>query len=420
MKAWLVAGLGFGDEGKGSIVDFLCRRTGARLVVRYNGGPQAGHNVITPAGHHHTFAQFGSGTLAGARTHLSRFMLIEPYAMMNEASMLEKLVICDPLGFVTVDEACTIITPWHWKANQIKELARGDARHGSCGMGVGEARADELSGLRLTVSDVDSKALTVSLNTLKYIKEKKLRECREAKDSCGDARNIYSTMEGWDPFEVLADYRRWAKRVWIKPPDWLSNQSQDMVFEGAQGVLLDERYGFAPHNSWTDCTFGNADRLLQNIDCERIPIGVIRTYATRHGPGAFPTEDPKMVFGDPFNRMGPWQGPFRFGYFDAVLARYSIECLGGVYYLAVTHVDQVRTPWRYCNRYRINGTDLCWRLPANTTDKQLRSFEPESGYKKDFATEDIAWMLSRPVGIVSNGRTAEEKIGIPEYIKERP
>jgi adenylosuccinate synthase len=73
----IVVGLAFGDCGKGSLVDYLTRSIGARTVVRFNGGPQAGHNVVTPAGRHHTFSQFGSGTLAGARTLLSRFMLIE-------------------------------------------------------------------------------------------------------------------------------------------------------------------------------------------------------------------------------------------------------------------------------------------------------------------------------------------------------
>lgn len=89
--AFLVAGLGFGDCGKGSIVDALVRAYNSDLVVRYNGGAQCGHNVVTKYGQHHTFAQFGSGTFVeGCRTYLSRFVLINPVSMMNEEKALRR------------------------------------------------------------------------------------------------------------------------------------------------------------------------------------------------------------------------------------------------------------------------------------------------------------------------------------------
>src|SRR5437773_11389748 len=97
-QAIIVIGLAFGDEGKGSIVDFLTRRYNAHTVVRFNGGPQAGHNVVTSDGRHHTFSQFGSGTFVpGVRTLLSRFVLIEPYAMFKEAAHLNDIGVCDAL-----------------------------------------------------------------------------------------------------------------------------------------------------------------------------------------------------------------------------------------------------------------------------------------------------------------------------------
>ena len=91
-QAILTVDLGFGDAGKGSIVDFLTRETAAHTVVRYNGGAQAGHRVVTdgPGAQEHVFAQFGSGTLAGAATHLSRFMLVDPLAMLAEAAHLHE------------------------------------------------------------------------------------------------------------------------------------------------------------------------------------------------------------------------------------------------------------------------------------------------------------------------------------------
>src|SRR5579864_7866772 len=96
-KVFLVQGLGYGDEGKGSIVDYLVRQEKAPLVVRFNGGAQAAHNVVTDDGRHHTFTQFGSGTFAGARTFLSRFMIVNPFTLLTEAKALEQKGVANPL-----------------------------------------------------------------------------------------------------------------------------------------------------------------------------------------------------------------------------------------------------------------------------------------------------------------------------------
>src|SRR6266545_215189 len=145
-QAFLTVDLGFGDSGKGSIVDFLTRIHAAHTVVRYNGGAQAAHRVVTdgPNPREHVFAQFGSGTLAGAATHLSRFMLLDPLAMVAEERHLQSLGVPDAFQRTTIDERALVITPFQRAANRLKELARGDGRHGSCGMGIGETMADYL------------------------------------------------------------------------------------------------------------------------------------------------------------------------------------------------------------------------------------------------------------------------------------
>src|SRR5512146_3203468 len=111
--AILVADLGYGDAGKGSIVDYLTRLTNAHTVVRYNGGAQAAHNVITPDGRHHTFSQFGSGTFVpGTRPHLSRFMMVHPLAMLAEERHLRALGIPDAFRRVSVDREALVTTPF--------------------------------------------------------------------------------------------------------------------------------------------------------------------------------------------------------------------------------------------------------------------------------------------------------------------
>src|SRR5258708_6711171 len=132
--AYLVAGLGYGDEGKGATVDFLARNPGARLVVRYNGGAQAGHNVVTSDGRHHTFSQFGSGTfVSGVWTFLSRYMMVNPLNMMLEEEGLRGLGVRGAFKRTLVDARALVTTPFQSVVNKI--LLKVSGRNNSCGMG---------------------------------------------------------------------------------------------------------------------------------------------------------------------------------------------------------------------------------------------------------------------------------------------
>src|SRR6476659_2269299 len=112
-RAIILGGLGYGDEGKGTWTDFLARVEPVHTVVRFNGGAQAGHNVVTPDGRHHTFAQCGSGTFVrGVNTHLSRFMLLNPLRLLREAEELCALGVGDALARTTIDRAALVTTPF--------------------------------------------------------------------------------------------------------------------------------------------------------------------------------------------------------------------------------------------------------------------------------------------------------------------
>ncbi|MDQ3037226.1 MAG: adenylosuccinate synthetase, partial [Myxococcota bacterium] len=128
MSAWIVADLGFGDSGKGTITDFLVRELGARTVVRWNGGAQAGHTVVTGDGRAHTFSQFGAGTFVpGVRTHLAEPVVVHPTALLVEARYLERSGVGDALARLTIAESARLITPFHQSANRARESARGAA-----------------------------------------------------------------------------------------------------------------------------------------------------------------------------------------------------------------------------------------------------------------------------------------------------
>lgn len=137
-----VVDLGYGDAGKGTVVDWLCATRPVHTVVRFNGGAQAAHNVVLRDGRHHTFAQFGAGTFhPGVGTHLSRHVVVDPLALAAEADHLATVGVRDALDRLTVDGDALLATPYHRAANRAREIARGADRHGSCGLGVGEAVA---------------------------------------------------------------------------------------------------------------------------------------------------------------------------------------------------------------------------------------------------------------------------------------
>ena len=124
----IVVGLGFGDECKGATVDWLCATTDVEAVVRFNGGPQAAHNVITPDGRHHTFAQFGSGSFHEIPTYLSKYMLVNPFNLLVEAEHLAELGVMDPMSLVYIDQDALLVTPYHRRAiyEQLKDEFDGD------------------------------------------------------------------------------------------------------------------------------------------------------------------------------------------------------------------------------------------------------------------------------------------------------
>jgi adenylosuccinate synthase len=404
MKAVIVAGLGFGDEGKGGCVDFLVRDTGAKLVVRYNGGPQCSHNVVTSDGRHHTFAQFSSGSFVpGVRTYLSRYMLIEPFALMNEWNELKKKI--EPIllsKLLSIESSAPVITPFHWILNRLKESKRGK-RHGSCGMGVGELRRDQLYSTLpiLQAKDLLSKPLTMS--KLSLIQQAKIRDAIAVAGEEG-----HRLMEQEDIAHLAEFYREFACKVPIVPDGSLESLSEGkpVVFEGAQGVLIDEKYGFPPHNTWTDTTFANAVSLCSPYD-SITRIGVLRTYATRHGAGPFPSENSDVNYPD-HNKTGEWQGAFRQGYFDIPAARYAIKAMnncGGVDGIALTCCDRTGDSITAVAEYADDMRLLCEQNTA-------KLFESVPGAVIEGDRSLITDWLKVPVVIESFGPTAEDKVKI--------
>ena len=427
MKAYVVTGLGFGDEGKGTIVDHLCRTQNATVVVRHNGGPQAAHTVVTAGNRRHVFSQFGAGTLIpGVRTHLSEHMIVNPLNLVNEYDALCHIGEKDALERLSIDRRALIVTPLHTAVNRARELARGADRHGSCGQGVGEARGDDLAGhTSLYAADVFNHGKM--LRKLQDIQERKVAEAR-ALGSLGDDATRF-LEDPTLPVLLAGEYRSILRRF-IVTDDYLGNLVrhgrlwESVIFEGAQGVLLDEMHGFAPYHTWSNTTTGNALAIIDTLPGMAVTrVGVTRCYHTRHGAGPFPTESADLTaqLPDSTNGFSAWQRGFRVGHLDMMLLNYALG-VSPVDELAVTCLDRIRgrNDWQIGVGYtKPNGDKLHGLFGCNpsTYADDLANLKPimvACGTDKKAYTAAFATYLSPhrpPITIWSNGPTAKAKTG---------
>lgn len=384
----VVTGLGYGDEGKGATVDALVRRHALELVVRHNGGPQAAHHVVRSDGAVHCFSQFGAGSLVpGVRTFLSRFTLVEPLALAREAAALAGLGVGDALQRLVVDRDCAVVTPFHRLFGRIQELSRGTARHGSCGLGVGPAWIDahnpRVPTLRLAALHGPPAALRGQLRLIQLMK---LDQAEQLAPAPGTAELLAELarpdlVDAW-----IAAATPIVASLAIDAGDLLRSVLEDrpqrVIFEGAQGLLLDAERGFWPYVTPSRTGPEQAEQLLAEAGAPPpLRLGVLRAYATRHGPGPFVSECAELTARLPewHNAEGPWQGPMRVGHFDLVATRHALELSprppSTIDALVFTCLDRLAAlgSLSVCTAYRAVNGALISRLGPPTGDRSAAS-----------------------------------------------
>jgi adenylosuccinate synthase len=414
-KAYMIVDLGFGDAGKGTMTDWFAREEQAHTVIRFNGGSQAAHNVVAPDGRHHTFSQFGSATFVpGVRTHLSQFMIVNPAAMVREAEVLAGKGVPDAFARTTIHSQALVTTPFHIAANRLKEISRGAARHGSCGGGISEAAADALTLGDSVVRVGDLRDRDTLSRKLAFAQRNKRGQLDALIKNLGVHPQAKAEIRALESAEVIDSYMRrveafLAQANVVNSNAFLKQCDGNIIFEGAQGVLLDEWHGFHPYTTWSNCTFDNAYEI--NRECafhlgEIVRVGVVRGYATRHGAGPFVTEDAELtrLIPDRHNVMDDWQRSFRVGWFDAVATRYAIRACHRIDKLVVTCMDrllgEVGSHWQLCDAYRLDTKlpsekRMAKELFAETGDALLFR-DIKSGECRDLSLqEELTKMLGR-------------------------
>lgn len=336
MTARVVIGASFGDEGKGVTTDYLCSH-GAGMVVRFNGGANAGHTVVTPEGERHVFRHIGSGTFCGVPTFLSQFFVVNPILFMQERDQLIALGF-HPVVYAHPD--CLITTFMDMVINQTIENKRAVKRHGSCGIGFHETmNRSNVAELKITMGDL--------WNGSKRIESQLAEICgKYAKFRCGESFNEPAAVKAF--MDCCNHFAECVSPLGI-------GQCRDVVFEGSQGLLLDQNNKeHFPHVTHSNTGMKNVEILCAQAGIAKKEIYYVsRTYLTRHGAGKLPGEDGDMSFEDDTNSPNPFQGVLRFAPLDPASLRARCKAdAGGPFKLVLTHCDQLEAPCEadlYCD-----------------------------------------------------------------------
>ena len=418
----VVVGTQWGDEGKGKVVDWLTDH--AQGVVRFQGGHNAGHTLVI-AGAKTVLHLIPSGILReGVRCYIGNGVVVSPQALMQEIDTLQTAGV-HVTGRLTISEACPLILPCHVAVDLAREAAKGDAKIGTTGRGIGPAYEDKVARRAIRLQDL-------------FHRERFAAKLGEMLDYHNFALKHYYRAPTVDFQKTLEDILALAER--IKPlvgdvPRMLyeaQREGKNLLFEGAQGTLLDVDHGTYPFVTSSNCVAGAAaagsgvgPRALHYI------LGITKAYTTRVGSGPFPTELSDATgrqIATRGNEFGSTTGrPRRCGWFDAAALKRSIQ-INGVSGLCVTKLDVLDgfETLRIGIGYRVGGVDLDI-LPAGA--EALAECEPvyeelpgwiEStvGINRFDALPDTAQRYLKriegvcgvPVDLISTGPDREETI----------
>jgi len=332
----IVIGLGFGDEGKGSVVDYLCSKNPDSLVIRFCGGPQAGHTVYYED-KNHVFSNFGSGTFRNVPTYWNCSCLVDPIGLDNE---YEILAFKSPPPIIYINEDCPIITPLDMTANQINE---SQLHHGSCGIGIGQTRQRNEDGCYLKFKDLyNPKILRLKYQAIKEYYR---------------FDNRIDIFKQYDKdFFKHVEYITKNKNI-IKGHPEPPYKHDTYIYEGSQGLLLSENIGFFPHS-----TKGHVDTTNITINETYDDLYLVtRAYQTRHGNGPMTNEEiPHNIQDNPYesNKKNDWQGEFRCSLLDLDLLEYAINSDGQIKHcenktLVITCLDLIKNEYRFTYKDKI-------------------------------------------------------------------
>ncbi|MFR0878090.1 MAG: adenylosuccinate synthase [Dialister invisus] len=425
MATAMVIGAQWGDEGKGKIVDYLAAK--ADVVVRSQGGNNAGHTVVT-GGKAYPLRLMPSGIMyPGTICVVGTGVVIDPKSFLEEMEKLEAQGI--NAKHLQISTRAQVVFPYHIRLDEAEEMRKGSRKLGTTKNGIGPCYADKINRIGIRMCDLMDKE--VFAEKLKYNVEQKNMLLEK----------LYG-MEGFDYEQMLIDYLGYAEKLrpYVKDTNYtvqtLVREGKNVLFEGAQASMLDCDNGTYPFVTSSHPTAGGAcigagigPHMMQNI------FGVVKAYSTRVGEGPFPTEQVNEIgdrIRDIAHEFGTVTGrPRRVGWLDARAVRYA-AALNSFDYLAITRLDILDEleEIKVCVGYEYEGK-LVKEYPADLKflSKVTPVYKTYKGWKEKISAirdydrlpalckeylADISKEIGVPIGIVSVGPSREETIVVKD------
>ncbi|HED19079.1 MAG TPA: adenylosuccinate synthase, partial [Gammaproteobacteria bacterium] len=426
-KNVVVIGTQWGDEGKGKIVDLLTDRASA--VVRFQGGHNAGHTLVIE-GRKTVLHLIPSGVLrVGVRCLIGNGVVLSPTALLEEIDMLEASGVParERMG---ISESCPLILPYHIALDQAREVARGKKAIGTTGRGIGPAYEDKVSRRGIRLGELlDPAHFTERL--------------REVMEYHNFALINYFKMDAVDYQQVLDEALAQGEKIAPMVEDIpgtlhrLRAEGKSIMFEGAQGALLDIDHGTYPYVTSSTTTSGGAASGSGVGPCDLdYVLGIVKAYTTRVGAGPFPTElfdDDGQYLGKKGHEFGATTGrQRRCGWLDMVALRRSLQ-INSVTGMCITKLDVLdgMKTVKICVAYRLNGKEIdtppvgadlfekcepvLIEMPGwSGSTVGTRSMEKLPQAARDYLSR-VEQLCGVPIDIISTGPDREETL-----IKQHP
>lgn len=358
-----VVGAQWGDEGKGKIVDWLASR--ADVVVRFQGGHNAGHTLVID-GKTYKLSLLPSGIVSGTLSMIGNGVVLDPWALRDEVTKIEAQGVAVNADNLAIADNCPLILPLHRDLDGLRETAAGKGKIGTTGRGIGPAYEDKVGRRAIRVCD---------LAHLDALEPQLDRLCAHH-----DALRAGFDQPPVDRAALLAELReiapfvlRFAQPVW-KRLKKVRKAGARVLFEGAQGVLLDVDHGTYPFVTSSNTVSGAAAAGSGlGPSSTGYVLGIVKAYTTRVGSGPFPTELEDEVgqrLGERGHEFGTVTGrKRRVGWFDAVLVRQTCA-ISGVTGIALTKIDVLdgMDVVKVCTGYRLRGNVYDY-FPSHAADQ---------------------------------------------------
>ncbi len=366
MKNVVVVGSQWGDEGKGKIVDWLSSE--ADIVVRFQGGHNAGHTLVID-GITYKLRLLPSGIVRKDKISIiGNGVVVDPWALLDEIYEIKsKGVKVSPENLI-ISESANLILPFHKEMDEIREDAAGNAKIGTTRRGIGPAYEDKVGRRSIRVMDL------VSEENLDHRLETVLLHHNAIRKGLGKRVYQKNKLKN-DLLKIAPEILKYSKPVW-KKIDEFKSQKKKILFEGAQGILLDVDHGTYPFVTSSNTVASSA---ATGSGCGpnsiNYVLGITKAYTTRVGEGPFPTEL-KDKIGEELGTKGKEFGTVtnrkrRCGWFDGVLVRQTIK-ISGINGIALTKLDVLDDldHVKMCVAYELDGNKIDY-LPA-AVDDQLK------------------------------------------------